>query len=89
MFITKIKEYLAKYGSLALVILAALGWLLWKRKTLQFDVLALKIKSLMLEKELAKLEERKKADEESFRSELSRYTALKQQYAEYTKRLGI
>lgn len=75
--------------SLILIIAAALGWILYKRKALQVDVLALKIKSLLLEKELAKLEERKKKDEEAFKSELDRYNDLKRQSAEYAKRLGI
>lgn len=87
----RIKKGWAWIGSnltLVLIAIAALGWLLYNRKALQVDVLALKIRSLLLEKELAKLEERKKKDEEAFKSELDRYNALKREHAEYVKRLG-
>lgn len=95
-FIERFKEGAAKVWTwvtsnlaLVIVVVGALGWVLYKRKALQVDVLALKIRSLLLEKELAKLEERKKADEEAFKSELDKYNALKHEHSDLAKRLGI
>lgn len=95
-FIERFKEgvvkawtWLTSNLALVIVIVGALGWILYKRKALQVDVLALKIKSLLLEKELAKLEERKKKDEEAFKSDLDRYNDLKREHSDLTKRLGL
>ncbi len=84
-----IKAFLAKWATLIAVIGAAIAWYVFRARGLKVDALQAKISALLIEKQLAKLEEKKVKDEEAFKEHLATYDELKRKHAELAKKLGL
>ena len=84
-----VKDFLTKYSTLVLIVLGALAWALWTRRGNLIEQLQLRVRGLLLEKELAKLEGKRLGDEEAFHKYNDRYNALKREHADITERLGL